>query len=79
MWNYICNLPSHLVRDHVLGLLQLHDIVQLDLVVVDAPSRLQLHALLEHFAVAEFKSEKLDNRINEALVWLDSNCFILNS
>ena len=71
MWNYICNLPSHLVRDHVLGLLQLHDIVQLDQAVVVAPSRLQLHALLEHFDVVEFKSEKLGSRINEALVWLN--------
>ena len=58
-------------RHHVVGLLELHDIVQLDLAVVDAPSRLQLHALLEHFAVVEFKSEKLGSRINEALVWLN--------
>ena len=63
------------MRDHVVRLLELHDIVQLDLAVVDAPSRLQLHALLEHFAVAELESQKLGSQINEALVWLyKRNC-----
>ena len=75
MWKFIYNLPSHLVRDHVVRLLELHDVVQLDLAVVDAPSRLQLHALLEHFAVAELESQKLGSQINEALVWLyKRNC-----
>ena len=75
MWELICNLPSHLVRDHVVRLLDLHDIVQLDLAVVDAPSRLQLHALLEHFTVAVLESQKLGSQINEALVWLyKRNC-----
>ena len=75
MWKYIFNLPSHLVLDHVVRLLQLHDFVQLDLAVVDAPSRLQLHALLEHFAVAELESKNIGSQINEALVWLHKrNC-----